>query len=66
MCNAILRRVRATIVVVGKSISITYSKRVFVALVIQHAKRVRQILIRGLSCSNIYIYIYIYIYNIIS
>ena len=34
-----LRRVRATIVAVEKSISITYSEGLFVALGIQHAMR---------------------------
>jgi len=37
--NKILRRVRLSIITVQKLISITYSKYVFVALVIQHAER---------------------------
>jgi hypothetical protein len=36
-----------------KAISITYSKRVFVALVIQYAMRMRQTVICGLSGSYI-------------
>ena len=37
--------------------SITHSKRVSVALVIQHAMRMRHIVIRGLSCSAILVHI---------
>ena len=40
-----LRRVHATIVVVEKAISITYSECVFVALVIHYAMRMRRIVI---------------------
>jgi len=40
--NATLRPVRATIVVVKKAISITYSERRSVALGIQHAMRLLQ------------------------
>jgi hypothetical protein len=42
--NVTLRRVRVTIVAVEKAISITYSDCVSVALVIQHAKRMRRIM----------------------
>jgi hypothetical protein len=38
-----MRRVRETAISVGKATSITYSERVSVALVIQHAMRVRRI-----------------------
>jgi hypothetical protein len=48
-----LRRVRATIVAVEKSINITYFECVFVALVIQHAKRMRRILLSSVACPNI-------------
>ena len=41
----------------GKEISITYSEWVFVALVIQHAKHMRHIVICVLSCSTIYIFL---------
>jgi hypothetical protein len=40
----------------GKAISITYSERAFVALVIQHEMRMRHIVICGLSGSTIYFY----------
>jgi hypothetical protein len=39
--NVTLRRVRATIVAVEKSISIKYREFVFIALVAQHAMRLR-------------------------
>ena len=38
----------------GKAISIIYSDCVFVALVVQHAKRMRRIVICGLSGSTIF------------
>jgi hypothetical protein len=50
-------RVRLNIVAVGKKISITYSECVFVALVIQHAMRMRLIIICGLSGSTIFFHI---------
>jgi hypothetical protein len=40
--NVILKRVHVTIVATGKSINITYSECVSVALVIRHAKRMRR------------------------
>jgi hypothetical protein len=40
--NVMLRRVRLTVVVVEKAISIAYSQCVSLALVIRHAKRMRR------------------------
>jgi hypothetical protein len=34
----------------GKAISITYSECVYVALVIQHAKRMRRIILSSVAC----------------
>jgi hypothetical protein len=43
--NVTFRRVRVTIFVVEKAVSIPYPECVFVALVIQHAKRMRLIIL---------------------
>jgi hypothetical protein len=48
--NVTLRCVRATTVVVEKTISITNFKCVFVALVIQHAKRMRRSILSSVVC----------------
>ena len=45
----------------GKAINITYSKCVFAALGIQHAMRMRHIVISGLSGSTIFFHIIIFI-----
>jgi hypothetical protein len=45
--NRILRRVRVSIVVME---SITYSECVYVALVIQHAKRMRRVILSSVAC----------------
>jgi len=37
----------------GKSISITYSERVFVALGIQHANRIRHIILSSVACPTV-------------
>jgi len=59
-CKVPLRHVRATIVVVGKAKSITYSECVFVAFVafgVHHAMRMRYIIICGLPSTTIFSHI---------
>ena len=46
-----LRRARVTIVAVKKTVRITYSAGESVALVIQHAKRMRRIILSSVACS---------------
>jgi len=41
----------------GRAISITYSERIFVAVDIQRAKRLRRIVICGLSGSTLFFHI---------
>ena len=41
----------------GKAVSFTYNERMFVALVIQHAMRVRHIIICGLLRSTIFFHV---------
>jgi hypothetical protein len=48
--NVKLRRVRVTIVKVGKQKKYTYSECVSVALVIEHAKRMRRIILSPVVC----------------
>jgi len=51
MYNGKLRRVRvSTFAVAEKAINIKYYKRVSVALVIQHAKRMRRIILSSVAC----------------
>ena len=54
MRNAKLRRLRSAIFEVEKTISITYSQIVFVALGIQHEKHVHHTVICGLSGSTLF------------
>ena len=48
--NATLRRVSLTIAAMEKQLSITYSECTSVALVIQHAKRMRRIILSSVTC----------------
>ena len=48
--NLTLSRFRVMIVAVQKAISITYCECVSVALVIQHAKRMRRIILSSVAC----------------
>ena len=50
-------RACATIVVLEKAISITYSECVFVALGIQHSVRMRHIVVCGLSGDTVLLHI---------
>jgi len=50
MCYVTSWRVRVTIFAVEKQISITYSECVFVALCIQHAMRVRRVILSSMAC----------------
>jgi len=52
-----LRCVRTTIFAVDKTVSITYSECVFVALDMQHAMRMRQIVICCLPASTVFFHI---------
>ena len=45
-----LRHVRVTFSCTKKAINITYAECVFVALVIQHAKRMRRVLLSSVAC----------------
>jgi hypothetical protein len=47
--NVTLRRVRVTIIAVEKAISIAYSECMSIALVIQHAKRTRRIILLSVA-----------------
>jgi len=48
--NVKIRRVRVAIVAMEKRLSITYSEHVSVALGIQHAKRMRHIILSTVTC----------------
>ena len=48
--NVTLRRVHVTVVAVDQRLSITYCESISVALVIQHAKRTRRILLSSVAC----------------
>jgi hypothetical protein len=54
--NVTLRRVHATVFAVEKTIIITYSECMIMALGSQHAMRVRHIVICGLSSSTVFSY----------
>jgi transcriptional regulatory protein LevR len=45
MYNATMRHIRATIVALEKQLSVTYSERLFVALVIQCASRMHLVIV---------------------
>ena len=49
-CNVTFKSVRVTIIVVEKHLRITYSECVSVALVIQHAKCMRRIILSPVAC----------------
>ena len=51
------RRVRITIVANEKAVTVTFSECVCVALVIQHAMRMRHIVICGLPVSTLFFHI---------
>jgi hypothetical protein len=55
--DTILKHIRATTVPAEKSISVTYSECVFVALVIQHAMHMNQIVICHLPSSTVFAHI---------